>query len=140
MDFSQFVYGLANYIVLTLDLFGIVTVLLGAIKCIVLLVKNKLNFLKKEPLLIFANSLALAMEFKLGSEIIKTMMVKTLEEILTLASVVAIKIVLSVVIHMEIKNAQEHGENLHIEHPISLHKKIQQRNHKSESSIQEHKN
>lgn len=115
MNFQKFVFGFAHFAVLILDMLGIVTVLLGAIKCAVLIIKNRLNFLTKEPLLIFANALAFAMEFKLGSEIIKTMTVKSLDEILTLASVVAIKIVLSLVIHMEIKNAQEYGEKLHIE-------------------------
>ncbi|WP_315114311.1 DUF1622 domain-containing protein [uncultured Clostridium sp.] len=62
-----------------------------------------------------ANALALALEFKLGGEILKTVVVRTLDEMYILASIVALRAILTFVIHWEIKSeSKEHIE--HIEH------------------------
>lgn len=57
-----------------------------------------------------ANALALALEFKLGGEILKTVIVRTLDEMYILASIVALRAILTFVIHWEIKSeTKEHA-------------------------------
>lgn len=51
-----------------------------------------------------ANSLALALEFKLGGEILKTVIVRTLDEMYILASIVILRALLTFMIHWEIKS------------------------------------
>ncbi len=53
-----------------------------------------------------ANGLAMALEFKMGAEILKTVMVTQLSELVVLGAVIALRALLSVLIHFELK----HGE------------------------------
>lgn len=51
----------------------------------------------------FANSLAMALEFKLAAEILKTVLIRNLDEIIILASIIILRALLSLIIHAEIK-------------------------------------
>ena len=51
----------------------------------------------------FANSLAMALEFKLAAEILKTVLIRNLDEIIILASIIVLRALLSLIIHVEIK-------------------------------------
>jgi uncharacterized membrane protein len=55
--------------------------------------------------------LALALEFKMGAEIVNTVIIRNLEELLILAIVIALRAVLALLIHWEIKN-EERLENI----------------------------
>ena len=59
-----------------------------------------------------ANALALSLEFKLGAEILKTVIVRTLDEMYILASIVALRAILTFVIHWEIKSETKEHERL----------------------------
>ena len=49
-------------------------------------------------------ALALALEFKMGAEIVNTVIVRNLEELGILAIVIALRAILALLIHWEIKN------------------------------------
>lgn len=51
----------------------------------------------------FAQSLTLALEFKLGAEILKTVIVRTLEEMYILAAILILRAILTFIIHWEMK-------------------------------------
>ena len=51
--------------------------------------------------------IALALEFKMGAEIVKTVIVRDLAELGILAIVIALRAVLSLLIHWEIKNEKK---------------------------------
>ena len=51
-----------------------------------------------------ANGLALSLEFKMAAEILKTVMVRELEELLVLGIVIALRALLSFLIHFEMKH------------------------------------
>lgn len=51
-----------------------------------------------------AQALALALEFKLGGEILKTVVVRTLDEMYILAAIILLRAILTFVIHWEIKS------------------------------------
>lgn len=53
-----------------------------------------------------AQALALALEFKLGGEILKTVIVRNLEEMYILAAIILLRAILTFVIHWEIKSEQ----------------------------------
>lgn len=52
----------------------------------------------------FAESLTLALEFKMGAEILKTVIVRTLDEMYILAAIILLRAILAFVIHWEIKS------------------------------------
>lgn len=50
-----------------------------------------------------ATGMALGLEFKLGSEILRTVVVRDLSEIITVAAIIALRAALTFLIHWEIK-------------------------------------
>lgn len=63
-----------------------------------------------------ANGLATALEFKMAAEILKTVLVREMSELLILGAVIALRALLSLLIHFELRVEQNHvdppeGEN-----------------------------
>lgn len=54
-----------------------------------------------------AQGMALGLEFKLGSEILRTVVVRQLEEVAIVAAIIALRAALTFLIHWEIKVEQE---------------------------------
>ena len=52
----------------------------------------------------FANGLALSLEFKMAAEILKTVLVRDLAELMVLAAVIVLRALLSLLIHFEMKD------------------------------------
>lgn len=57
-----------------------------------------------------ANGLALSLEFKMAAEILKTVMVRDFDELLVLGAVIALRALLSFLIHFEMKQI-EHSKH-----------------------------
>ena len=122
MDMSVFMNGyenllhhIAEFMAYTLELIGILIIAVGSVKALILLARR---FRHPKPFNIVINlgrSLALALEFKMGAEIINTVIVHDLKELATLAVVILIRALLAVIIHWEIKMEQqeEKGKDLH---------------------------
>ena len=64
------------------------------------------NYIRRSPdtRLTLAQGLAMGLEFKLGSEILRTVIVRSLSEIAIVGSIIALRAVLTVLIHWEIRN------------------------------------
>ncbi len=122
MDMSVFMNGyenllhhIAEFMAYTLELIGILIIAVGSVKALILLARR---FRHPKPFNIVINlgrSLALALEFKMGAEIINTVIVHDLKELATLAVVILIRALLAVIIHWEIKmeKQEEKGKDLH---------------------------
>lgn len=98
---------IASISIITLELIGILIVIIGAFKSIAL---NASKFISKHHRNIkidLANSLALGLEFKMGAEIIKTVLVRDLQELIILAFIIALRAALTVLIHWEIKTEKK---------------------------------
>lgn len=95
-----------------LELMGVVVILVGAVKAFY---KYGLNLLAKKNYAVkleLAKTLTLALEFKLGAEILKTVIVKSLDEMYILAAIILLRAVLAFVIHWEIKAEEEHNDSI----------------------------
>lgn len=57
-----------------------------------------------------ANGLASALEFKMAAEILKTVLVREMSELLILGAVILLRALLSLLIHFELKSGQ-HGKS-----------------------------
>ena len=104
--FVEFITPIAIH---SLELMGIIIIIIGAIKAFY---KFILNILTKNnyPIKVeFAQSLTLALEFKLGAEILKTVIVRSLDEMYILAAIIILRAVLAFVIHWEMKADTKNG-------------------------------
>ena len=110
-QYKEFLYVLAEFSASTLELIGILIIIFGSFRALVRLAQC---LAKKQPFHVvidLGKALSLALEFKMGAEIIKTVIIHNLEELAILGVVVAIRALLAVVIHWEVHSEQkEHPE------------------------------
>ncbi len=69
-------------------------------------VKGLINYLKgrSNTRLLLAQGLAMGLEFKLGSEILRTVIVRNIQEILIVGGIILLRATLTILLHWEIKN------------------------------------
>ena len=73
-------------------------------------IRGIIQYMKREPLtrLNLAKGMAMGLEFKLGSEILRTVVVREFKEIALVACIIALRAALTLLIHWEIKNEEKH--------------------------------
>ena len=93
---------------------GIYIVIIGAFKVLLYYFKRMKNndHEYQNTVIALGRSLGLALEFKMGAEIVNTVIVRELKELLILGIVIALRAVLAVLIHWEI-TTEEKEERAH---------------------------
>ena len=86
---------------------GILVIIYGVLRSLFLFIKSHGNLMVSDPKMELARALAYSLEFKLAAEILKSVIVQTLDEFLVLGGVVIIRIILTFVIHWEIENDEK---------------------------------
>ena len=68
------------------------------------------NYIRRDPLtrLKLAKGMAMGLEFKLGSEILRTVVVRDFSEIMIVGAIILLRAALTFLIHWEIKNEEAH--------------------------------
>lgn len=81
---------------------------IGVIIIIIAGVKGFVGYVRKDPgvRLQLAQGMALGLEFKLGSEILRTVVVRELSEVALVAAIIAVRAALTFLIHWEIKEEE----------------------------------
>ncbi len=92
-----------NIAILIFEFIGIGVIICSGIKGFVYYVRKNPNVK-----LTLAHGLEIGLEFKLGSEILKTVIVREWEEILTVGAIIALRAALTFLIHWEIKEENKH--------------------------------
>lgn len=90
-----------QYGVLLLECAGVGVLLVTAVKSIIGCVKRTPNIR-----LYLAQGISLALEFKLGGEVLRTVLVRELSELMVLGLVILLRGALTFIIHWEIKNEE----------------------------------
>ena len=85
-----------------LELFGIAVLVFTAVKCFIKWLKRDHRHLR----LNLAQGIALSLEFKMGSEVLRTVVVRDWEELGILGAVILLRGLLTFLIHWEIKNEE----------------------------------
>lgn len=87
--------------VLFLECVGVAVLLVYAVRSII-------GCFKKDPhvRLTLAQGIALALEFKLGGEVLRTAIVREYSELITLGAIILLRGALTFLIHWEIKNEE----------------------------------
>ena len=112
LQYKDFLYPVAEITASTLELIGIVIIFIGSFRALFRVVGC---LVRKQPLNVvieLGKALALALEFKMGAEIIKTVIIHDLEELAILGVVIVIRALLAVIIHWEIR-LEEKENKLH---------------------------
>lgn len=93
--------GLAGYVIIILELMGVLIISASG-------AKGFYNYMRHSPetKISLAKGLAVALEFKMGSEILRTVVVREWEEIATVAGIIALRAALAFLIHWEIKGEE----------------------------------
>lgn len=104
----------------------IVFELIGVSIVLVTGIHGKINYFKKSPdtLLKLAKGLSIGLEFKLGGEILRTVVARDWSDILFVGSIFLLRAAVTVLIHWEIKNEikEEQMEQMIRENAISREK------------------
>lgn len=90
-----------------LEMVGIIIIIIGSFRALVRLINC---MFKKKPfhaVIDLGRALSLALEFKMGAEIIKTVIIHNLEELAILGVVIIIRALLAFIIHWEINLEQK---------------------------------
>ena len=86
------------------ELAGIMVLLITAVQGIILYFKHDPNVRLK-----LAEGIALSLEFKLGGEVLRTVLARDWNELAILGAVIALRGALTVLLHWEIKNERQEG-------------------------------
>ena len=100
---KEFLVPLAEITSGLLELVGILIIFVGSVRALIRLLQCIKN---KQPLHIVSDlgpALLPALEFKMGAEIIKTVIIHNLEELAVLGVVIIIRALLAVLIHWEMR-------------------------------------
>lgn len=99
------------FIIHTLEWMGILVISLTAVRAFVLYLIRRFDFSDENIKVMLAKALAVGLEFKLGAEILKTVMVQTLDEVAMLGAIVILRVILTYVIHWEIQTHENKKAN-----------------------------
>lgn len=92
------------YLIALLELMGIVAVLWSALVAFWHFVQNSLLKKQLDVQTGLAHGLAIGLEFKMAAEILKTVLVRSMDELYVLGAVILLRALLSLLIHFEIRH------------------------------------
>ena len=110
MIIEHFLEMIVPYITGLLELIGVAIITIATVRGVVKFFKNGFDFRDDDVAVSFAKALSLSLEFKLAAEIIKTVIIRTLDEFVILAAVAILRVVLTFVLHWELKSG---AKNIH---------------------------
>lgn len=97
-------------LIVILELIGVIIIAIGAVKAVYYYVKKFANNKDYNIKLILGEALALGLEFNLGAEILKTIVVRELSEMYVLAAIIVMRVVLSLLLHFEVHGDEKHEQ------------------------------
>ncbi len=103
---NNYLYYFVELCTIIMEMFGVLILVYSAIKCFIGWIKKDNNIR-----LALAQGIALALEFKLGGEVLRTVVVREWAELGILGAIILLRGLLTFLIHWEIKNEKKEIEN-----------------------------
>jgi uncharacterized membrane protein len=100
---KEFLHPMAEISASVLELIGILIIIIGSCSALFKLLKNLWQKREFHVVVALGKALSLALEFKMGAEIIKTVIIHNLEELAILGVVIVIRALLAFIIHWELR-------------------------------------
>lgn len=99
VQLEEFFEGIVLFCIIFLEFIGLVVLMSSALRSIY-------HYCRRDSgvRLMLAKGIALALEFKLGSEVLRTVIVREKNELVILGAIIALRAALTFLIHWEIKN------------------------------------
>ena len=110
---ESIVHYAAELGIVFLEMTGIVVLIATGVKCIIEYVKHD-RMIKID----LAHGIALALEFKLGGEVLHTVLAHDLNDLVMVAAVMALRAAITILLHWEVTNEEKH---LHEEEVVAAH-------------------
>lgn len=107
---KDFLYPIAEVSASVLELIGIIIIIIGSCRALVRLIQSAISKKGFRVVADLGKALSLALEFKMGAEIIKTVIIHNLEELAILGVVIVIRALLAFIIHWEIRMEEKTEE------------------------------
>lgn len=107
VQYKDILYILAEFAASTLELIGIMIIVIGSCRALIRLVRCVIAKHPFHVVVDLGKALSLALEFKMGAEIIKTVVIHNLEELAILGVVIIIRALLAFIIHWEIRTEEK---------------------------------
>ena len=107
---KEFLHPMAEISASVLELIGILIIIIGSCNALFKLLKNLWKKREFHVVVALGKALSLALEFKMGAEIIKTVIVHDLSELAVLGIVILIRALLAFLIHWEMKMEKKSEE------------------------------
>ena len=107
MDLHGLLVQIIPNLAAIIELIGVVVVVYGVIRSLYLFISSGGNLMASDPKSDLAKALAYSLEFKLAAEILKSVMIQTLDEFIILAAIVVLRVILTFVIHWEIESSEK---------------------------------
>lgn len=95
------------YIIGVLELMGIFIVCWSGIKAFWQYIRNTFFHKNYDMQFIFAQGLATALEFKMAAEILKTVIVRELSELMVLGAIIVLRALVTILLRFEIRAAKK---------------------------------
>ena len=89
------------------ELIGIVVVTITAIQCFYKYLKGLVTRKPTDFKVELAHGLAAALAFKMAAEILKTVLVQSLDELIILGAVILLRALMALLIHLELKEQRD---------------------------------
>ena len=107
--YEQLMHTVAEAAIHTMELIGILIILIGSARVLIQVVKQLKNgtYSQKSIVIPLGRCLALALEFKMGAVIINTVIIHELQELLVLGIIIVLHAALAFLLHWEIKNEKK---------------------------------
>lgn len=102
-NIEQYLHAALTAAIIFLELLGAFVIIFNSIKSFILYWKNKASIR-----LSFAQGLATGLEFKLAGEILRTVLVRSWDEILIVGAIIILRAALNFLIHWEIRQETAH--------------------------------
>ena len=112
MFFENFYNGLHEGLVTLVNLSVVLLEFIGVGVIVVAALQGIYNYVRRDPLtrLKLAKGMAMGLEFKLGSEILRTVVVRQFSEIAIVGAIIVLRAALTCLIHWEIKTEEAQME------------------------------
>lgn len=96
--FTEILDAIVGYAIHGFELVGVIIIVISGVQGVI-------NYIRRSPVtrLELAQGMAMGLEFKLGSEILRTVIVRELSEVALVAAIIAVRAALTFLIHWEIR-------------------------------------
>ena len=115
-NYEGILHHIAEFSALTLEFIGVLIIVLGSAKSLFSMVRRLIQHRTINIVIELGKTLALALEFKLGGEVLRTVIVREQSELMILGVIILLRGALTFLIHWEIK-----GEESRIHEELLLH-------------------